>query len=101
MNITTVKLQESGYLVNDRYSVPNAPDNSHYALVQEWIAEGNTPAPEFTEAEIAANAQQVINSEALAYLAETDWYVTRESETGAAVPSEVTQARTDARSSIV
>jgi len=68
---------------------------------QEWIAEGNTPAPEFTDAEIAANAQAVINGDSLAYLASTDWYVTRFTESGVAVPADVTQARTDARLAIV
>ena len=102
MTILTCKLQTSGYLVNGNMSVPSDPANRHYVMVQEWIAqEGNTPAPEFTDAEIAANAQAVINSDSLAYLAETDWYITRESETGTAVPSEVTAARIAARSAII
>lgn len=37
-------------------SVPNAPGNRHYQAVQEWIAEGNTPEPEFTQAELDAQA---------------------------------------------
>ena len=100
MTIETVKLQDSGYLINGNMSVPNDPANRHYVMVQEWIAEGNTPAPEFTDAEIAANAQAVINGDSLAYLASTDWYVTRFTESGVAVPADVTQARTDARLAI-
>jgi len=100
MTIETVKLQDSGYLINGSMSVPNDPANRHYSYVQEWIAEGNTPAPEFTDAEIVANAQAKVNSESLAYLTETDWYVTRESETGVLVPVAVTQARTAARAAI-
>ena len=68
---------------------------------QEWIAEGNTPAPEFTDAEIAANAQAVINGDSLAYLASTDWYVTRFTESGVVVPADVTTARTAARTAII
>jgi len=99
--ITSCKLQDSGYLVNGNMSVPNDPANRHYVMVQEWIAEGNTPAPEFTDAEIAANAQAVINSESLAYLASTDWYVTRQAETGADIPQDILTARAEARASIV
>jgi len=101
MTILTCKLQTSGYLINGNMSVPNDPANRHYVMVQEWIAEGNTPAPEFTDAEIAANAQALVNSESLAYLSETDWMVTRQAETGVAIPADVTTARTAARLAIV
>jgi len=99
--ITSCKLQEQGYLVNGNMSVPNDPANRDCADVLAWIAEGNTPAPEFTALEIEANIQQGINSESLAYLASTDWYVTRFTESGVAVPADVTQARTDARLAII
>ena len=61
----------------------------------------NALIPPQTVAEIEANAQAVINSDSLAYLASTDWYVTRFTESGVAVPADVTQARTDARLAIV
>jgi len=100
--ITTCKLSSDGYLVNGNMGVPNDPANRHCADVLAWIAqEGNTPAPEFTDAEIGANAQAVINSESLEYLKTTDWYVTRFTESGVAVPADVTQARTDARLAVV
>jgi len=101
MTISTVKLQSSGYLVNGTMGVPNDPANRHYVMVQEWIAEGNTPAPEFTALEIEANIQQGINDEAQAYLSKTDWYITRHAETAVAVPADVTTARAEARESIV
>ncbi len=99
--ITSCKSQESGWLVNGNMSVPNDPANRHCADVIQWIAEGNTPAPEFTDAEIAANAQASINSESLEYLKSTDWYVTRHAETAVAVPADVTTARAAARAAIV
>ena len=99
--ITSCKTQASGYLVNGTMSVPNDPANRHYTQVQEWIAEGNTPAPEFTALEIEANIQQGINNEAQAYLSKTDWYITRHAETAVAVPADVTTARAEARESIV
>ena len=102
MTILTCKLQTSGYLVNGNMSVPSDPANRHYVMVQEWIAqEGNTPAPEFTDAEIVANAQAVINGDSLAYLASTDWYVTRQAETGVAIPQDILTARAEARVAII
>ena len=99
--ITSCKVSNTGYLVNGSMSVPNDPANRDCADVLAWIAEGNTPAPEFTDAEIAANAQSLVNSESLEYLKSTDWYTTRHAETGVAVPADVTTARAEARESIV
>ena len=99
--ITSCKSQESGWLVNGNMSVPNDPANRHCADVLQWIVEGNTPAPQYTDAEIAANAQSSINSESLEYLKSTDWYITRHAETGVAVPADVTTARAAARAAIV
>ena len=103
MTISTVKLQNSGWLVNGNMSVPNDPDNRDCADVLAWIAEGNTPAPEFTDAEIAANAQAVINGESLAYLASTAWYVERlnDPSSGKAIPQDILDARAAARAAIV
>ena len=99
--ITSCKSQESGWLVNGTMSVPNDPANRHCADVLAWIAEGNTPAPEFTDAEIAANAQAETNATSQAYLASTDWYITRQAESGVEVPADVTTARAAAREAIV
>lgn len=53
--IETVKIQGQGYLLNGTRHVPgNAPGNSEYELIKQWLAEGNEPEPEFTEEEIAA-----------------------------------------------
>ena len=99
--ITSCKTQESGWQVNGNMSVPNDPANRDCADVLAWIAEGNTPAPEYTDAEIAANAQSLVNSESLEYLKSTDWYITRHAETAVAVPDEITTARAAARAAIV
>ena len=50
--ITTVKIQGDGYLVNGNMSVPKAEGNRHYQDVLGWIAQGNTPEPEFTQEEL-------------------------------------------------
>ena len=81
--------------------VPPSLDNADYVKVVAWIAEGNTPAPEFTDAEIAANTQAETNATSQAYLDSTDWYITRHAETGVAVPADVTTARAAARAAIV
>ena len=101
MEIQTVKIENDGFRVNGNMCVPVSLDNADYVLVAEWIAEGNTPEPEFTDAEIAANAQAELNVTSRAYLASTDWYVTRHAETGVTIPSDVTTAREAARSAIV
>lgn len=40
MQITKVKEQENGYLVNDSIFVPNSQDNSDYQAIQKRIADG-------------------------------------------------------------
>ncbi len=55
MEIFKVKQQENVYLVNDTISVPIAPGNMHFRMVQEWLAvEGNNLEPQYTPAELAA-----------------------------------------------
>lgn len=56
MEIQTVKIQGQSYLLNGTMSVPKADGNREYELIKEWLAEGNIPEPEFTEAELLAKA---------------------------------------------
>ena len=45
MKINTCKiLTDCGWLVNGRHRVPDDTDNSDYQAIQQWIADGNTPA---------------------------------------------------------
>jgi hypothetical protein len=97
MNINTVKIQGSGYLLNGTMSVPMADGNSEYEAIKQWLAEGNTPEPEFTEAELAERELAKVKAEAQTYLSSTDWYVTRQSETGVVIPTDVLEARAKAR----
>ena len=66
--------------------------------VAQYVTMWEANAP---EAAAEPTAQEVINSESMAYLDSTDWYVVRYAETGVAVPSDVTTARAAARSAIV
>ena len=57
MEIQTIKIQGQGYLLNGTMSVPKADGNKEYELIKQWLAEGNTPEPEFTEEELTAREQ--------------------------------------------
>ena len=52
MEIKTVKIQGQGYLLNETMSVPKADGNREYELIKQWLSEGNTPEPEFTDEEL-------------------------------------------------
>lgn len=64
------------------------------------ISVGGKTQPQLDE-QAALEAQREINREARAYLASTDWYVARWGETGEAIPSEIAQARAEARARVV
>lgn len=85
---------------NDRYELTK----EEYDALRKGLSEGKTidmsknepvlidmPPPSGEE------AKQIAKEEALAYLASTDWYVVRFSETGEPIPEEIKQARADAR----
>jgi hypothetical protein len=57
IEIISVKIQKNGWLLNGNISVPNAPGNIEREAILAWIAEGNIPEPEFTDAELLAQAK--------------------------------------------
>ena len=67
MNIITVKLQASGYLVNGNIYVPNSEGNRHYQQVQEWLL-SNTPEPELTQAGIDLNIARADKADRMAQI---------------------------------
>lgn len=52
MEVQTVKIQGDCYLLNSNIHVPKADGNREYEIIKQWLAEGNTPEPEFTEEEL-------------------------------------------------
>ncbi len=48
----------------DNTSIPPSQGNRDWREYQEWLAEGNTPAPEFTPAELVANTKAEAEAEA-------------------------------------
>lgn len=97
--IVTVKIQGSGYLLNGTMYVPMASGNSEYELIKQWLAEGNTPEPEFTEEELRIKEINIQIQEAKVYLASTAWYVERLNDPSSdkVVPEEVLTKRAEAR----
>ena len=73
-------------------TVIEAADVAGY--ITAW--EANAP-----EAEVEPTAQEVTNGESMAYLASTDWYASRKSDTGEAIPSDIAALRAAAREAIV
>ena len=53
--------------------IPFADGNRDYEIYKQWIAEGNTPEPEFTEEEIKVSTLNKQIQEAKTYLSETSW----------------------------
>jgi hypothetical protein len=45
IEIISVKIQPSGWLLNGNMSVPDAPGNMEREAILNWIKEGNTPLP--------------------------------------------------------
>ncbi len=87
----------TGYLVDGNMGVPLDNQNRHYKMVQEWIAEGNTPEEAYTKTEINLYTKSIEIGKALAYLKETDWQVMREHDTGKVMDVDVRTKRNAAR----
>lgn len=100
-----LKLNEFGYTkFNDDGSRTSIiGDYTQDEEVTEWIDldVANVVEPEFTQAELDLQAQEIINQEAQSYLASTDWYIVREAEGGVVCPEDIKLARQEARSRII
>jgi hypothetical protein len=77
IEITSVKIQSNGWLLNGNMSVPDAAGNKEREAILKWISEGNTPEPEFTEEELAANEKAKAVADAKSILASTDWIMAK------------------------
>lgn len=58
-------------------------------------------AEEWLDNATAVKSQSVINAEARAYLASTDWYVIRQQETGEPIPKDILIERSRRRAEVV
>jgi len=86
-------MDEQGNIV--QAAVPEVPEVSHmeYFLEAEYTIEIQDVTAQVN--------QQKQNEEALKYLAETDWYIIREMDSGVQCPTGIKQARSEARNKIV
>jgi hypothetical protein len=66
IEITSVKIQKNGWLLNGNIFVPDTPGNIEREAILKWLAEGNTPEPEFTDAELLAQEKALKLVEATA-----------------------------------
>lgn len=77
------KLTENGVLlIKDgvQLSIPNAEGNRHWREYQEWLAEGNTPEPQYTAKELADKQKAEAVANARKYLEDTDYIVLKLAE---------------------
>ncbi|MGY8867698.1 MAG: hypothetical protein ACKVJK_19005 [Methylophagaceae bacterium] len=75
-------------------TVIEAADVAGYITAWEANAPDDVTEEQLTE-------QEVINYNSMAYLASTDWYASRKSDTGEAIPSDIAALRAEARAAIV
>lgn len=87
-------------LYDDRLQrlVENTPVLADGVYTQSWRVE---QLSDDEVEELARQRQSEINSQYRSYLASTDWYIIRKTETGVEVPDDILAARATARESIV
>lgn len=94
--LSAVQYHQGKGILEEPLMVSVSESKYQYAI-DEWVESKNIselPAP-------AEDPQEVTNRESLIYLASTDWYVTRRSETGVVIPQDILDARAAARAAIV
>jgi hypothetical protein len=92
-----VNTAKPSYDVESQRVAEATPILSGGAWAQTWKIVNLTDAE---KSAVALSKQQQVNQEAMEYLASTDWYVTRKSETGQEIPADVLNKRAAARLSI-
>jgi len=66
-----------------------------------WSADQSPETIARITANYEAGEQRKSNKEARDYLASTDWYITRQTETGVVVPTDIVTKRAEARAAVV
>jgi hypothetical protein len=87
-NVTAYEYHEDG-----TYTVEEAENMLKYGTT--------TPTESQIQELDDESATFLSNAAARKYLADTDWYITRNTETGVAIPSDITTKRQEARDKIV
>ena len=88
---------------NAQYYPPYTDENGN-EVEARWEDERPQPTDAEIETEITrlvtVESQDEINTTARDYLASTDWYITRQAETGTETPADVLTKRAEARASV-
>jgi hypothetical protein len=75
--------------------------NSNYNEIVEKASTEISEEHILTDAEIAGVETDITNHNARQYLSSTDWYITRQAETGVVVPTDILTKRAEARAAVV
>ena len=92
--VTKASRLDSAYYIENNPSYAIESDGNS---VTETITKSADRTLATVKSQQVSNAKRICNN----LLASTDWYVTRHTETGVAIPADVTTAREAARSAIV
>ena len=94
-------LQSNSIGANDasvkEITVPSGVDESNF-IDYIWQEDGSLLSSPLV---VISTDDEPNNEKHLAYLADTDWYVIRRSDTGVAIPIDIDEARAAAREAIV
>ena len=94
-------LQSNSIVANDasvkEITVPSGVDESNF-IDYIWQEDGSLLSSPLV---VISTDDEPNNEKHLAYLADTDWYVIRRSDTGVAIPIDIDEARAAAREAIV
>jgi len=75
--------------------------NVDYEALVAVAAEANAEEHILSTEDIARAEASITNKKARTYLASTDWYITRQAETGTEVPADILTKRAEARASVI
>ena len=93
-NNTLMDVTESPFEVHSSMEWINVPDE----CTSEWMYTNGTVSPYI---ESLDDTRARTNATNQAYLASTDWYASRKSDTGEAIPDDIVALRVAAREAIV
>lgn len=103
MELIKIKATEEGDIVILHFSdgssatVPDMSEPNKYSSVIATFLETNTVEEAYTADELRLLSEKEMSDDAVQYLSSTDWYITRQLETGIPVPEEITTLRAEAR----
>ncbi len=115
--VCTIPMNREAYTLEDGTVVEATTEQYFWLPIKRranaeqviWVADGTdigslvttTPTVTIDDVTTDADFQSELNTQCLQYLASTDWYITRNTETGTVVPADILTKRQVARGAIV